>query len=199
MKHILEALDNVIHELQPAKKDTENPFFNSKYADLNQLLAAIKPLCKKHGLIIFQHPVHQVVTNPGSTITVLCGVQTILSHAETEGQISVPCLLPVDKLSPQQGGSAITYARRYALNCIFALESVDDDGNTASRPPKEEAKVDNGKIVAAYKASMFSSIDGKALEVVYKQTKDDPILTPEEKTELHNYAMERNTKLKEVK
>lgn len=195
-KPLEEALDRVIHELQPTVKSADNPYFNSKYADLNQVLNEVKKVCLKHKLRIYQHPMYKTSEADGVPIRVAIGVMTVLSHPETSYSLEVPCLLPVDKLTPQQGGSAITYARRYALNCLFMLESVDDDGNYASKPPKAEAKSDNGKIIAAYKQSMFDAKTGPELEAVYINTKNDSLLKPEEKKALYEYTIERNKKLK---
>ena len=40
-------------------------------------------------------------------------------------------LLPMDKVTPQGAGAAITYARRYALQALVGIPSVDDDGELA--------------------------------------------------------------------
>jgi len=107
-------------EMQGAKKDSANPFFKSKYADLGSVMAATKDALHNHGLSIVQFP----IAADGK-----CGVTTMLLH-ESGQYISEDCLLACSKQDPQAYGSAITYARRYGWQAVCGIPSEDDDGNS---------------------------------------------------------------------
>jgi len=114
-----------------AKKDSQNPFFRSSYADLASVWEACREPLTQNGLSVAQFPGFE----PGNPPTAL--VTTILLHtsgqwmAETAG-----APLPdqtrkdgsVEKANAQGVGSAITYLRRYALAAVASVSPADDDG-----------------------------------------------------------------------
>lgn len=110
-------------EIEGAVKDAKNPHFKSKYADLPAVIAAIKPALVKHGLAFTQpcQPSEDGVT-----------VQTVLHHASGETLDLGSLFVPANKRDAQGFGSALTYARRYALVSAFGVPTEDDDGNAAS-------------------------------------------------------------------
>ena len=117
------ALCSAQAEMGGAVKDSNNPFFKSNYADLTSVIKVIKEPFAKHGLSFVQLPVTSVGGNG-------IGVATMLMH--DSGQwIQSEYLLPMDKVTPQGAGSAITYARRYALQALAGIPSVDDDSEMA--------------------------------------------------------------------
>lgn len=128
------ALTAVQSQLRPALKDSDNPFFKSKYADLNAVWDSSRELLAKNGLAVIQG------NSVGLDNTVI--VETILSHESGEWVQSELCL-PLAKHDPQGVGSAITYGRRYGLAAIVGIVSdVDDDGNHASgkvQPKQQQA------------------------------------------------------------
>lgn len=108
-------------EMGGAVKGSANPFFKSSYADLTSVIKAIKEPCFKNGLSYIQLP-HR----DGNSI----GVTTRLLH--TSGQwIEHEFTLPMVKGDPQAAGSAITYARRYALQALFGIPAIDTDAEDA--------------------------------------------------------------------
>ena len=113
-------------KLEPAKKDATNPFFHSKYADLPAVWQALAPF-RAEGIAITQSPME----SPDGYIV----LDTQLTH--TSGQWMRSRLkMRVAKDDPQGAGSALTYARRYALGCMTGLVTEeDDDGNAASHAP----------------------------------------------------------------
>jgi hypothetical protein len=118
-------------EIGAIKKDATNPFYKSKYFDINSLLEQVKPILNKHGVILLQG-----LTNIDGKLA----LSTQLAFAEEGKVIETVCPLP-EMADPQKSGSAITYFRRYALQSLLALEAEDDDGNYASKPNiKEKAK-----------------------------------------------------------
>lgn len=117
--------------LVPAAKDHVNPFFKSKYADLPTVWEAAAPF-RDNGIAITQSPMDA----PDEYIV----LDTQLSH--TSGQWMRSRLkIRVAKNDPQGYGSALTYARRYALGSMTGIVTEeDDDGNAASpQPPKQQA------------------------------------------------------------
>jgi hypothetical protein len=107
-------------KVSAVKKSANNPHFKSKYADLSAILEVINPIMIECGLLVTQHP------NEDSLVTTVY-------HAESgEWMQSEQVLRMKDLNNPQQQGSAITYARRYALASIFNLNQEDDDANTAA-------------------------------------------------------------------
>lgn len=127
---IYTKLLEVQKEIGAIKKEETNPFFKSKYFDINGLLAAVKPVLNKHGLLLLQ-----ALDNGGLT--------TIIVDTETGKELSYGTAIPI-VVDPQKAGSAITYFRRYALQSLLALEAEDDDANVASEKPI--TKSDNFKI-----------------------------------------------------
>ena len=110
------------------KKDTVNPFFKSKYADLAGVIEATADALAEHDLFIVQSPRFN-----GQTVT----VTTMLTHGS--GQWMRDDLsLPMSKFDAQGAGSAITYARRYSYQSFVNVAAeADDDGNAASGKDKE--------------------------------------------------------------
>lgn len=109
-----------------AVKGANNPFFKSKYANLEEVIRVAKAAFGENGLSFVQFP----VSKEG-----YAGVETIIMHESGEF-ISNEFLLKCAKSDPQGMGSAITYARRYGLQAACGIPSEDDDGNEACKPSK---------------------------------------------------------------
>ena len=132
MKELFAALVRAQAEMTGAKKDSANPFFKSKYADLSSVMEAIRPALSAHGLGFVQ------MVKDGTDCAV---VETVIIHESGE---MMPCgfvSVPVSKADAQGYGSAITYAKRYSLQAAFGVPSIDDDGNAAvaAAPVKQKA------------------------------------------------------------
>jgi len=119
------ALVKAQAEMSGAVKDSANPFFKSSYADLNSVIKAIKEPFSKYGLAYTQFPY-----NDENGVGVNVGVVTRLIHESGEW-LECNYTIPLTKLDPQAAGSAITYARRYALQAMAGIPAVDDDGESA--------------------------------------------------------------------
>jgi hypothetical protein len=117
------ALSLAQGEFDAAVKDTANPFFKSKYADLSSVVEATRPALSKHGLSIIQLPRSQ---------DGCIQLETILLHKSGEF-IGDTLALPVSKQDAQGYGSAMTYARRYGWMAVTGIAPEDDDGNAAVR------------------------------------------------------------------
>jgi len=130
INELAKALAEVQADLKPAKFDSVNPFYKSKYASLGSVIEAAKILTE-HGLSYAQFPISE-----GWYV----GVENILMH--TSGQwISEKFLMPLDMESKnpiQESGKALTYARRYGLASLIGIYSDEDtDGN---KPTQTENK-----------------------------------------------------------
>lgn len=124
IENLAKALAKFQSEITNPTNSADNPYFKSKYAPLNEILNLVRPLLSKNGLTVVQAP-----AGDGSNIT----ITTLLMHESGEWIEPEPLILKADKATAQGAGSAITYARRYALSAILGISSEDDDdGNHAS-------------------------------------------------------------------
>lgn len=117
------ALAEIQASIGKVVKSTDNPYYKSHYADLNALFEQIKPIINEKGFVLVQ------LVN-GAVL------ETYLIHLETGECLHSTMDLLTAKPDMQQLGSAITYARRYALLPMLNIETVDDDGNLASGKTK---------------------------------------------------------------
>lgn len=106
-------------EIGKVTKGSNNPFFKSKYADLNALLEATEPILLKHGLIVLQPVIN------GSVCTQIIDVD---SGDKVESSLMLPNIG-----DPQKLIASITYYRRGTLQSLLSLQAIDDDGNTAPK------------------------------------------------------------------
>jgi len=118
------ALVKAINAIESIKKSADNPFFKSKYANLESVIEAAHDALSANGLAVMQGPGPM----DGNCIT----LTTRLIHESGEW-IETDFSLPAGKMDPQAAGSAITYARRYSLMAMLCIPAVDDDGE-ASMP-----------------------------------------------------------------
>lgn len=119
-------------EMENPPKDSVNPHFKSRYADLATVRDTIVPVLVKHKLSVLQLPCE---CGSGPALT------TLLLHESGEWVETTIGLHP-SKVDPQGIGSALTYARRYALQSLAGVaadDDDDDDGAAASRPQKPAA------------------------------------------------------------
>lgn len=118
--------------IEDAVKDSSNPAFRSKYADLSAVLAVIREPMAMNDLCVLQSPARA----EGGV-----EVETLILHKSGEW-ISQSCFIPINKWDAHGTGSGITYGRRYGLMSIFCIGTEDDDGNSAvERGPVPTKKV----------------------------------------------------------
>jgi len=173
---LVAALAKAQGELKNPAKDKKNSHFGNWYADLATVIDTVMPVLATHGLAVIQMPC-EWGDHPA-----LC---TLLTHESGEWVESTMRTRP-SKTDPQGQGSAITYARRYALQAVVGVAADDDDdGNEASRPAPVAASRPSGdnhnpaiaKLAAAYgackdmagferleqeRAQLWTRIDGAA-------------------------------------
>lgn len=119
---VLPKLAAALKDLGSVKKSAENPFFKSRYADLNTHLDVAEKALEAQGLILLQPVgrdergsyVESVIVDPSSSQFVSSSMDLILS-----------------KQDMQNAGSAVTYARRYTLGALLSMQAVDDDAEAS--------------------------------------------------------------------
>lgn len=162
------ALAKAQTEIKPALKDSDNPFFKSKYADLAAVQAACMPYLTKNGLSVVQQ------VNYVNNETIL---ETTLMHSSGQWIKAIAPVKPT-KNDPQGLGSALTYMRRYSLAALVGVSQEDDDGNAASNTKEKQSfnmAYDPEQNKQAYDHALktiagFSSVD--SLETYYKSNKN---------------------------
>lgn len=181
------ALSKAQGEIQPAIKDSNNPYFSSKYADLASVWDACRQPLSKNGLSVIQ------AINQSETGMILT---TILTHASGQW-IKSEMPLIYKKADPndmnedgkkkksneiQALGSSLTYSRRYALSAMVGIApSEDDDGNTAGNPQQSSSKPEASKQV----------ISDKQVAFLYAKLKGHPDIEKDIKDYLSKFKIER--------
>jgi hypothetical protein len=128
MKEISAALLKAQTEMSNPKKGSNNPYFKSKYADLNSVREAVIPVLNSNGISVIQPMVHLDGRN---------FIKTVLLHESGEMLESFTEIVYAKTNDAQAQGSGITYARRYGLQSMVCVGADDDDGNAASQPKKD--------------------------------------------------------------
>jgi hypothetical protein len=136
MKELFAAMALAFPEIEGATKDSTNPHFKSKYADLEAVVTAIKPALIKNDLF-FAQILHE--HEHGAC------VETIVGHKSGEQMSFGTLFVPASKNDAQGFGSALTYCRRYSLMAAFGVAPEDDDGNAASKPVPQQPKLEKVK------------------------------------------------------
>lgn len=162
------ALAKAQGAMKGAVKDSANPFFKSKYADLASVVEAIRVAFASNGLSYIQ------TVEPSDKDEVR--VETTILHSSGEWISCGVLSLPVSKSDAQGYGSALTYARRYSLSAATGVAPEDDDGNAASSA-KPKKVMDRRAYLAALEAAPTLDDLQIAFKTAYKaaQTENDTV------------------------
>lgn len=136
-------------EMPAVERDGTNPHFGSSFVTLSKLIASVRPVLNDHGIAVVQMPSQDEQGRPALT--------TRLIH---EGGESIEATMPLlmTKSDPQSLGSALTYAKRYALAAVLAIaDQEDDDGNAAAESEKNGGSSSPGP-VSAKQSQEFTAI-----------------------------------------
>jgi hypothetical protein len=142
-------------EMGHAAKTEENEFYGSKYADLAACFEAVRQPMFMNGLCIIQSPAGGIgreateESDYDSFPATVC-LDTVIGHVSGQW-ISSSLTMRLVRDDPHGVGSAITYARRYALTSMLGVAQADDDGNAATIPAEAPAKKKPAKKKAAKK------------------------------------------------
>lgn len=155
---LADALCKAQAKFEGASKDKVNPHFRSKYADLGNVVDAIKEPLAAHGLSFVQ-VVHDAEA--------AAKIETIILHSSGEWLSCGVTSVPVTKNDAQGYGSAMTYCRRYSLSAAFGIAPEDDDGNAAAKaapdePTPEERKAAHDDAAEKYADAIVCIKDGCA-------------------------------------
>lgn len=131
LKEIAVALRDAQVDTKFAIKDSTNPHFKSRYADLTSVIVAVKDSLNLNGIVFIQTPTESA---PGTL-----ALTTRLLHSSGEW-IEDTAVCPLQKNDPQGYGSALTYLRRYSLASITGLYQDDDDGESTRMKPEDYLK-----------------------------------------------------------
>lgn len=182
-----------------ALKDSANPFFKSRYADLESVWTACRKALSDNGLSVVQSASE---TEAGVAVT------TMLLHSSGQWMRDTLPLHPKD-LSPQGIGSAITYGRRYALAAMVGVYQTDDDGEAAhgrtaasnaapeGRPNEPQNYADAKVLADKFREALKTGVDGRVYDVHMEANKNQDLylaasqqLKPAERTAI-KAAVER--------
>ena len=163
-------------EMPKIGKDGDNPYFSSSYLTLGKLLDKVLPIMQKHNVLLLQTP-SAVITDSNLFGT----LKTEMIDGETDDLLfSSEMLLATKSQDPQAQGSAITYARRYALMTILGIvpAETDDDGNKSSPAPIERSmnKTQWGALGTLLDEKGISSRDDK-ITLIRALAGDQPLNT----------------------
>ena len=124
---IYKKLLDVQKEVGAISKDSKNPFFKSKYFDINKLIEVVNPVLSDKGIVLLQ----PIQDNK---------VQSVLVDSESGDSVKSELELP-NLTDPQKVGSCISYYRRYTLSSLLGLQAEDEDGNGLKSKPKQLPKI----------------------------------------------------------
>lgn len=122
------ALAKAQAKISGAVKESKNPHLNSKYANLESVIEALREAFAENGLAQVQHP--------GPVVDGKLSLVTLITHESGQWMRSY---MTADTERNKQGnltlqelGKAITYMRRYALSAAAGLTQIDDDAHEVS-------------------------------------------------------------------
>ena len=156
MTALYEKLYNMREGNLRVAKGADNPFFKSKFADLNSVISVTDPLLSEAGLVYYDSIEDMTLVS-------------VIADPETEESIQSNCPLILVKNDMQQLGGAVTYARRYNRMALFGLMAVDDDGNEVTRPTQPTYKTASKATEAeklAYKKQFMGVLVGRGVDVL---------------------------------
>lgn len=124
INELMAALAKAQGQIKPAIKDSVNPHFRSKYADLGSVWEACREALSTNGLAVVQ------TIKPDEMGQILV---TTLGHSSGQW-MSSHMVLPVQKAGAQEIGSCLSYCRRYALASMVGVysDAIDDDAELAT-------------------------------------------------------------------
>jgi hypothetical protein len=118
MQALMEALGKAQAEIKGIAMDGYNPYYSSRFTTLKLILETIKPILRKHDLVL---------TLPITGEDGQVGIEQILFHVPTGESLTERIVIPVSGNNiAQESGKTITYLRRYAIASLFNIYSDED-------------------------------------------------------------------------
>lgn len=135
MKNLFAKILLVQGAIKPIVKDETNPFFKSKFFNIDTVIEALRPIINQHGLVVMQ-PLTNLDGKPA--------ISTLLADP-ISGEMFESVTPLIETPDIQKHGGNITYTRRYALGSIFLLQGEEDtDGNQPAKTPPSAVKAATG-------------------------------------------------------
>lgn len=179
ISEFLTALSELHDSVSRIVKNADNPYFKSKYTDLNAIFEEIKPKIREKGFVLIQRVMNSTLI-------------TDIVYIKTGDKIeSIMDLLTV-KPDMQQLGSAITYARRYSLLALLNIECEDDDGNLASGKTKSFNELETFE---DFEVAIKSCKTEKAVSSLWYKWKEKFYIGTEEYQKLNKLSSDIKLKL----
>lgn len=160
-----------------AVKDAVNPHLRNKYADLPAVIDAIKVALNDAGIAFMQSGTR---SDDGKL-----HLTTRLMHESGEW-IQDTLVMPIPKADPQGYGSALTYARRYALAAITGLYQDDDDGERSTAKSRDAAPVKKN-LTQKIATELIGRLQNNAITI--EQIEAEYALKPDQRQRLIDGAM----------
>lgn len=159
---LVTALTKASGQIKVARKDSENPFFHSRYADLSAITEASREALVNNDLVVTQST--SIELNQMVLVTTLHHV----SGQWIRGYYPISAM----KADPQSMGSAVTYARRYALSSMLGIVTEDDDGESSmgrnAQPTQQINRVEKSEVGKEY-YSVLTAEEPRAVPADWKQ------------------------------
>jgi hypothetical protein len=190
---LLTALAKAQGEMQAAEKNSENPFHKSKYANINAVREAIKPVMAKYDLCVIQLLIR-------IEKEYIC--RTILAHGPSDQKIvaDTPLILKDKEWTMQGLGSANTYAQRYVLTGFLGIiceenDKADDDGAESSNKTMKDARIQQLEFEVAGLRKQLQFLNNKQAN----NKAPDPALIEPKTDVVFKYGMEEGNKIRELR
>jgi hypothetical protein len=145
-----------ISKMEKIKKDSNNPFYKSKYYDINSLLETVKPILHEEGLVLLQ---------PIENNCVVSRIYDVDTGDFVDSSMKIP-----DIDDPQKIGSCVSYFRRYTLSSLLSVEAEDDDANATVKKEEDDKDWLNKGTTMWTSAEKFVA-DGGDPEKIFKKYK----------------------------
>jgi len=165
---LIESLAAAQLRFEPLFKETDNPYYHSKYADLAAIIKSTQKALASEGLVLIQLPIVDIEAQKA-------GVVTLLGHKSGQWMKNTLILPAVmlgrdgkPRFDAQSVGSALTYARRYGRQSILDVAAdVDDDANTAVGIGSKEASQAVGATKTAQLKEKVKAQKGEPVMAVF--------------------------------
>ena len=160
------ALVAVQTHAAPALKQSNNPAFKSKYADLASCWEAVREPLAQAQIVVIQEA---VLTDAGVAVT------TRLLHASGQWLQTEPLVVPLAKRDAHAVGSCVSYGKRYSLSAALGIVADDDDGNAAVQSaPAPVVRRPDLEAYATWKDDL-SAVAAEGLEALKEAWQSSPL------------------------
>ena len=169
--NIYEKLSNIQNELK-APKGQYNKFGGYKYRSCEDILEAVKPICKKYGAVLV---LSDTLVNIGERYYIQATAR--LTDIEKPSEMEDTCISNTAYAREEESkkgmdgsqitGTASSYARKYALNGLFNIDDTKDaDTDEFAKQQQEEEKLKEELIPEKYVTALKDSIEKNMFDAI---------------------------------